>query len=358
MSLAFPSPPEQICILRLSAIGDVSHVLPTLRVLQKAWPQTRLTWIIGKAEQTLVGDIEGVEFIPFDKKRGVKALLDLRTNLRGRRFDLLLIMQVSPRAALASLCIDAPIKLGYDRSRGKLLHNLLVNHRIATIEKQHVLDSFLEFPKALGLAVDEIRWDIPIPAAARQKAANLIPQDRPYLAINPCSSVRARNYRNWNVKSYAKIIDYAAEKFNLQTVLTGGPAANEVAYAAEICRETDTEPINLVGKTNLKELLAVLADAELVISPDTGPAHMANAAGTPVIGLYATSNPERTGPYLNRQLTVNRYPVAIQKEFNKPVSEVGWGQRVRNPAAMEMICLHDVKDKIELTLKVQRSPAQ
>ncbi len=352
MSSVFSTPPERICLLRLSAIGDVSHILPTLRILQNAWPQTRITWVIGRTELALVQDIEGVEFIPFDKKRGYKALLDLRTTLQNRHFDLLLNMQVSPRAALASLCIKAPLRFGYDRKRGKLLHNLLVNRRIASVDAQHVLDSFLEFPRALGLSTEEICWDIPIPDAARQKITEHIPQDRPYIAINPCSSVRARNYRNWSIDSYAGIIDHAAEKFNLQTVLTGGPAANEIAYAAQICEKSHTNPINLVGKTSLKELLAVLATARLVISPDTGPAHMANAVGTPVIGLYATSNPQRSGPYSHPQLTVDRYPDALREEFAKEVNEVRWGQRVRNPAAMDQIRLEDVLARLPEALRV------
>ncbi len=351
MSFAFTTPPERICLLRLSAIGDVSHVLPTLRVLQKAWPKTKISWVIGRTELALVSDIEGVEFIPFDKKCGYKALFDLRKTLRGRRFDLLLNMQVSPRAALASLCISAPIKLGYDRGRGKLLHNLLVNQRIAAVEKQHVLDSFLEFPRALGLAVDEISWEIPIPAIARQKIAALIPQERPYLAINPCSSVRARNYRNWSVEAYAKVIDYAAEKFGMLTVLTGGPSPMETDYAAAIELQATEKPLNLVGKTNLKELLAVLEQAVTVIAPDTGPAHLANAVGTPVIGLYATSNPNRTGPYLNRDLTVNKYPQALKEEHGKNEEEISWGKRVRNPEAMELIQLTETFEKLEKVIE-------
>lgn len=355
MACAFSTPPEHICLLRLSAIGDVSHVLPSLRVLQKSWPETKISWVIGTTELALVRDIEGVEFIPFDKKRGFKALLDLRKVLRGRRFDLLLNMQVSPRAALASLCIAAPLRLGYDRKRGKLLHNLLVNRRIATVENQHVLDSFLEFPRALGLETNEIRWDIPIPAAARQKTRELITPERPYLVINPCSSVRARNYRNWNVESYAQVIDHAAEKFGVLTVLTGGPSPKEIAYAAAIEQQARSKPLNLVGRTNLKELLAVLSDAVAVVAPDTGPAHLANAVDTPVIGLYATSNPDRTGPYLRRELTVNSYPQALLAEKGVSVNEVRWGQRVRNPEAMNTIKTADVVQKIDSLLGQQTS---
>jgi len=120
----------------------------------------------------------------------------------------------------------------------------------------------------------------------------------------------------------------------------------EIDYAAAIQHLTSNKPLNLVGKTSLKELLAVLQQATIAISPDTGPAHLANAVGTPVIGLYATSNPERTGPYLNRELTVNKYPEALKEELGKNVDEVRWGQRVRNPQAMELIETGDVIEMI------------
>lgn len=347
MKLPLQSAPKKLCILRFSAIGDISHVLPTLNILQANWPETKITWIIGKTEYGLVRDIPNVEFIIFDKSRGWKAYNDLKKNLRGQTFDLLLHMQVSLRASLASLAIKAPTRLGFDRKRAKNLQWLFTNHKIADTPKQHVLDSFLEFPKTLGLKADSINWNIPIPIIETNKMMELLPQGQPILVINPCSSMRIRNYRNWNIESYAKIIEYASEKYGMLTVLTGGPSEKEVGYASSITKITNSKTLNLVGKTNLKQLLVVLKAATVVIAPDTGPAHLANAVGTPVIGLYATSNPDRTGPYLNRDLTVNKYREAVQKELNKKVDEISWGQRVRNPEAMNFIQEIDVIKKLE-----------
>lgn len=347
MKLPLQLPPKNLCLLRFSAIGDISHVLPTLHILQTNWPLTKITWIIGKTEYGLVRDIPNVEFIIFDKSRGWKAYNDLRKTLRERRFDLLLHMQVSLRASLASLAVKAPIRLGFDRKRAKNLQWLFTNHKIAAIPRQHVLDGFLEFPRALGLKTDSVIWDIPIPIAETNKIMELLPHDRPILVINPCSSMRIRNYRNWNVESYAKIIDYASEKYGMLTVLTGGPSDREIEYTSAITERTTSKTLNLVGKTNLKQLLVTLQAATAIIAPDTGPAHLANAVGTPVIGLYATSNPDRTGPYLNRDLTVNKYREAVQRELNKNEDEIPWGKRVRNPEAMNFIQEADVIEKLE-----------
>src|SRR5690348_18082026 len=112
-----PHSPESLCLLRTSALGDVTHVVPLVRTLQSAWPQTRLTWIIGKLEYKLVGDIAGVEFVVFDKGAGLDGYRAVRRALAGRRFDALLHMQVALRANLLSMAVHADRRIGYDPGR-------------------------------------------------------------------------------------------------------------------------------------------------------------------------------------------------------------------------------------------------
>ena len=102
------------------------------------------------------------------------------------------------------------------------------------------------------------------------------------------------------------------------------------------------KPINLIGKTNLKQLLAILQQAEALIAPDSGPAHMATAVGTPVIGLYAATNPDRARPYMSANLVVSHYPEAVLAKFKKSVDQVPWGSRVRDPNTMTRIQAEDV----------------
>jgi heptosyltransferase I len=220
---------------------------------------------------------------------------------------------------------------------------LFTNRKIPPGERQHVLDAMMGFARTLGVATEgPPRWDIPLPAEAVRFAESHLPGDTPTLVISPCSSARFRNFRNWAAERYAAVVNHAVEKHGMRVVLTGGPTALEREYGARISAMAQHPMLNLIGQSNLKELLAVLQRATALISPDSGPAHMATAAGCPVIGLYATSNPLRTGPYLSQQYVVNKYPEAVQREFGKDVSQVAWGQRVRRADAMELIGVGEV----------------
>ncbi len=330
---------KNICLLRLSAVGDICHTLPIVRTLQAHLPEVQITWVIGKTEHGLVYDIPGIEFVVFDKAKGLGAYQDVKRHLHGRRFDVLLHMQMSLRASALSLLIPAAIKLGFDKQRAKDMQWLFTNQKIAYQAKQHVIDSFFGFSEALGIKQHLYQWDIPIPDEARAFAQQHNTHNKPLLVISPCSSMA---YRNWSVAGYAAVADYAIEKHNMLVMLTGGPSEIEKQYGHEITQAMQHPVTNLVGQTSLKQLLAILDQAQVVIAPDAGPAHMATAVNTPVIGLYATTNPDRARPYLSADYTVNHYPEAVQDKYGKPVTEMPWGTRVRDEGTMDRITVGDV----------------
>ncbi len=335
--------PHNLCILRLSAIGDICHLLPVVRTLQHYWPQTKLTWIIGKQEHSLVGDIPDIEFIIFDKSKGLTAYKNLYRQLHGRHFDVLLHMQMSLRASIASLLVPARIKLGFDRKRANDLQWLFTNKKIPHVDKQHVVDSFFGFIETLGIQERILEWDIPISESTHQQVQQWLP-DSPYIIISPCSSM---TYRNWSIEGYAAISNHITEKHNKIVVLTGGPSEIEKEYGEKICTRCQHPPINLIGKTTLKELLAVIDSAELIIAPDSGPAHMATAVNTPVIGLYACTNPDRARPYQSQQWVIDKYQDAIRAEYGKSVNELTWGIRVRKMGTMDRIGINHVIDMLD-----------
>ncbi len=337
------SPPKNICIVRLSAIGDTCHALAVVRRLQDNWPDTKLTWIIGKIEASLMADISDVEFIILDKSAGRDARRSVGAQLKERRFDVALCMHASLRANLLLRNIDAPIRLGFDHRRARDFQWLFTNKRIPAARGEHALEAMMSFATAIGAEPRAMRWDLPLDDDDRLFASDYRSPNMPLVVISPCSSQRSRNFRNWRIENYAAVVAHL-RRHRCRVVITGGPTELERSYADALC--TDGAADNLAGRTTLKQLAALIAAADLLICPDSGPAHIATAVGTPVIGLYATSNPARTGPYVSRELTVNRYPDAVQQYLGTSVDALRWGQRVRHPEAMSLITIDDVISKI------------
>lgn len=345
MTLDIPAtPPDTLCLLRTSALGDVSHVVPLVRTLQTRWPQTKLTWIVGKLERKLVGDIAGVQFITFDKSAGFNGFRAVRSELSGRRFDALLQMQVALRANLLSVLVSAEQRIGYDAARSKDLHGLTINQRIPARAGQHVLDALGSFIEPLGLMQNDVRWDIPIPDDARAFAEQHLPDDQPTLLVSPCSS---HALRNWRPQRYAAVMDHAAQVLGWRVVLCGGPGAYERTFGDAVLAACKQRPLDLIGKDTLKQLLALLQRATLVLSPDSGPMHLANAVGTPVLGLHAATNPNRSGPYSNRQWCVDQYDAAARKFRGKPASELKWGTRIQHEGVMDLIEVDAVVERLD-----------
>jgi len=336
--------------VRLSAIGDCCHTLPVLRTLQAAWPHTHFTWVIGRTEHGLMDGVDGVEFITFDKRHPAASLAGIRRQLRGRRFPVLLHMHASMRANLVSCMVSAGRRIGFDRARARDWQWLFTNERIAPQAGQHVMDGLLGFAGQLGIHGRELRWDIPVSEADRAFAAAQAGGSGPVVVISPCSSQRLRNYRNWRIGNYSAVVAHLQEAHGAQVILSGASSAIEARYGEALAASAPRPLVNLIGRTSLKQLLALLDRADLLICPDSGPAHMATAVGTPVVGLYATSNRLRTGPYFSQDLVVDRYPEAVQREFGVPVAQLRWGQRVRDPGAMDLISPADVIATVDRAL--------
>ena len=332
-------------------------MLPIVNTIRSVWPQTKITWVIGKTEFELMRGLAGVEFVVFDKARGIGAYRELRRQLRRRSFDVLLVMQLSLRANLIFPLIDASVKVGFEPKSCKALYASLTDHRIPVPENRHVLDTFFSFTRYLGIDEKRLVWDVCCSDEERSfVATKLLPQigdDARILLINPCSS---RVWRNWPAERYAEIADYAAKTYAMQTVLTGGNTPIERACGQRTAAmTTHRPPIDLIGKTTLRQLAAVIERADIVIAPDSGPAHLASCAGKPVIGLYATSNPDRTAPYLNRQWCVNRYPDAVRQYLGKPARAVPWGTKIKDPDAMRLITFDDVRQKLDTLANLEIS---
>ncbi|MBC7007991.1 glycosyltransferase family 9 protein [Pseudoalteromonas sp. BZK2] len=332
---------SDICILRLSAIGDVCHAVSAVQAIQKAHPKAKITWVIGKVEAMLLADLPGVEFVVFDKKQGKQAYQQLKDTFKGRKFDVLLHMQVALRANLAARCIPAKVKVGFDWARSKELHSLFINKRIAPQSEAHVLEGFKGFAQAIGSSDYKPQWQMPITEQHQQAADALLGEERLAGRIFVISPAASKKERNWLPERYAALAEHAHQQ-GFSVVITGGPTPLEIELAEQIIAHCSAPVLNLVGKTQLKELLCVLKRAALVLAPDTGPAHMAVTVGTPVIGLYAHSNPKRTGPYLYQGYVVEVYHQNLREQTGKTAQQLPWGTRVKGADLMAQISVEKV----------------
>lgn len=323
-----------ICIMRLSAIGDVAHVVPVVHAIRKHLPQARITWIIGKLEARLLDGLDGVEFVVFDKKGGLGAYRQLRKTLRDRSFDVLLHMQVAARANILSTLVKAPRRIGWDKPRWRDRHQWFINESVRSLHQQHQVDAFLEFARALGLPAEAPVWNLPVAAEDTNWAKQLLGDGAPILMISPCSSHRLRN---WQPAHYAQVADHAIAALAMRVVLTGGPSELEMTTGRAIESAMRNKPQNLIGKDTIRQSVALLQQAAVLISPDSGPAHLASCVGTPVIGLYAATPSKRSGPYNSLDLCVDKYAEAARKFRNRDPVELRWGQRIEYPGVMDLI---------------------
>jgi heptosyltransferase I len=344
-TLSFKPPLQHVCLLRLSAIGDTCHALAALRAFQAAWPETRFTWIIGKIEAKLMTEIlPEIEFITFDKAATLREWRRLRTLLRGRRFDLLLDMQLSFRASMLSRLVNSPIKLGFDRRRARELQWLFTNAQIEPAASEHVLDSFMGFAKACGIEPGPAHWDVTLPQSALDYARQVITDLRPTLLISPCSSHAARN---WPAERYAAVADHAAAVHHMRIVLVGGRSSTEARMGAAIAAAARTALVNQIGKDTLPQLLGLMSQSTALLSPDSGPAHMASMVGLPVIGLYAATNPQRAGPYYSRQWCVDKYDEAARKFLHRPAAQIPWTTKIERSGVMDLVAVKDAAAKLD-----------
>jgi heptosyltransferase I len=338
-------------VLRLSAIGDVCNAVAVVQAIQRHYPQAAITWVVGKVESQLLQGLPGVRLVVFDKRQGWRAYVQLWRELRGQRFDALLHMQVALRANLASLCIRAQRKMGFDWRTAKELHALFMRERVAPVQGKHVLDGFREFARAIGVPMQAPQWAMPMAPEHHAWAQQRIQNSKYFRHLVVCPAASASE-RNWLVERYAAVVDHAA-KHGFAIWLCGGPTETEHKLAQAIVRASHTGPqqlFNLVGQTHLQQLLALMQKATLVLAPDSGPAHMATSVGTPVIGLYGHSNPARTGPY-GSPYVVEVYQQHLQAQKGAKASSAKWGTRVKGSQIMQSISIQAVTDMFDRVVK-------
>jgi heptosyltransferase-1 len=306
-SLSFPTPPQRILIIKPSAIGDIVHALPVLNLLRGKWPAAHVSWLVSSACASLLeGHPQIDELIRFERRRFGKGwrkpsaalgLFSFTRGLREKNFDLVIDLQGLFRSGWLAWKTRAPIRVGPNEARE--LGWVFYTHHVATgFPEGHAVDRYLKIADALGLGREPVKFVFATTDSDRQSAAELIEPGRRFAILLPGANWKSKR---WPVEHFAALVKPLHDQFALESSVVG--AAGDKELAAQIPGAVD-----LTGRTNLRQLVALMERAEIVIGNDTGPLHIAAALGRPLVALYGPTNPDYTGPY-GRLDSVLRHPI-------------------------------------------------
>ena len=293
--LKFTTPPQRILIIKPSAIGDIVHALPVLNLLRLKWPTAKISWLVSSACASLLeGHPQIDELIHFDRRRFGKgwrkpaAAVDLfrfAVDLRQRKFDLAIDLQGLFRSGWLAKKTHAKMRVGPAEARE--LGWMFYTHPIKTgWPEGHAVDRYLKIAEALGLGREPVKFVLASHESDRQAAAKLVPEGQRFAILLPGANWETKR---WPPDKFAALVGPLKE-LGLTTYVAGASADSKLA--AQI-----PGAIDLCGKTNLRQLVALMERAAIVIGNDTGPVHIAAALGRPMVAIYGPTKTEFTGPY-------------------------------------------------------------
>jgi heptosyltransferase I len=303
----------KILIVKLSAIGDVVHTLPALTALRRRFPQAHIAWLVEEAAAPLIIGHRALDrVLIFRRKRWLKgvvsahwrqnfsAMILFLRQLRDTRYDLVIDFQASLKGALPILAVRANRKVGFGPGMEHQEHSYLVlNERIPMVSMEmHALERGLKLLEAIGVPTGEPLYDLPIRPDDHRAAQTLLLSKRPAkqrIAINPVAKWETKL---WPIENFAELADTLIERYEVAIFYTGDRGDN--AVVEQIQTKMRHSSVNLAGRTSLLQLAALYQRMACVISTDTGPMHIAAAAGVPVVALFGPTAPWRTGPYGSR----------------------------------------------------------
>lgn len=292
---------ERILVVKMSALGDVIHSLPVSHALKQAFPNAHVTWVIEKAFSDILLENPYVdEVLIFEKKKFksfagfMRNLLPLKRTLKAGYYDTALDLQGLFKSAAIVWLSGAKNRLGFCNMRE--LSDKVSRPVCGPHVHDHVVERYLDVVRALGVQVGPVKFPIIITDSEAVKAR----QNMKFAGLDPNQKYAVLALgagwpnKKWPVAYFSALSDQLFSQ-GVIPVLVGGPS--DQLLADEMIPQTTIPPINLIGKTSLKELCYVIQNAQILVGGDTGPMHLAAAMGTKVVALFGPTDINRNGPY-------------------------------------------------------------
>ena len=298
--------PQNVLIVLLGAIGDVVRGLPLAVRIKRAWPQARLSWAVEPKSRSVLENHPAIdELLVFDRPGGFRAFRSFLREIRARHFDLVLDLQRHFKSGVVSWSSRASRRLGFHRRDAKEFNWLLNTDHLPRLgETVPKIQHYQAFGDLLGLPpLFPLEFQLQATPAETARAEELLRRASAEVGI-PLPPLQQRVLfvpagmwlsRRWPAARFQQLAIRLYREFGVVSYLAGGPAEADVAQA--IRQGVTKVPVgSLIGKTTLRDLIAVLPLVRAAIGVDSGPMHLAAAVGTPTVSVWGPTDPVRTAP--------------------------------------------------------------
>lgn len=328
---------ERFLILRMGALGDIVHTLPAISALRESYPQAQIDWLVDRKWSPLLeGNPDVSATIPMDRTNWRAVISGVRI-LRAAQYTCVIDFQSLYRTAILGRLSGAPRRVGFAASYARERGAALFYTRKINPVRRHKVENNLELVESLRAHAGAIRFPLTISTEAEKQVDRVLNAHsiRDYFVLSPGGGWGSKC---WPVERYGQLHRALVARYGWKGIISYGPGERELA---ENLNRRSGEPSPLVESFNLSQLMALLKRAKFLVAADTGPLHLSSALGTPVVGLYGPTDPDRNGPYSAKDIVVR----------NATAGETTY-RRGKTPApSMLSITVEQVLDAIERRLR-------
>ena len=315
-----------ILIVRLGALGDVVHAVPAAAALRKAYPDAGLDWVVDRKHRAIVDLVTAIDRVIPLERPSLAGWADVMRAMRRTSYDIAIDLQGLMKSAVLARASGAARVVGFSiwHLREKTARPFYSDAHDA--EGGHVIRKNLRLLRALGVEDDEIRF--PLAEASPRALDELkqrIPADRRFALLNPGA---AWPNKRWPPERFGEVASFLRDACGLTPVVLWGPG--EEALADAVIAASSHAAI-AAPATGVADLLTLARASALVVSGDTGPLHIATAAGTPTVSLFGPTDPDRNGPYAPDDVVVSRYE-ACDCPYERRCHQPSWCMEDITPA--------------------------
>ncbi len=306
--------PMKVLIIEPNWLGDVLFTTPAIRAVREKYKDVYISVIVHARCLPILEDNPNInEIIVLKNVRGLKgffAKIRLISRLKSKSFDIAFLFHRSMTHTLMCVLAGIPERVGYHTQKRFFL---LTRRIIPQWPEAHRVEYFLDVTRVSGIDTDNKDYEFFIKPENEKQAISILNNNgirsgEPYFVINPGGNWPPKR---WPKENFANLCDEIFNKYDIKVIIAG--AEKDAPLGEGIINLCASKPINLCGKTTLKQLAVILKGAKVVISNDTGPMHIAVSQKTPTVALFGPTDPKITGPYGS-----SRY-IVIRKDVGCPV---------------------------------------